>query len=316
MGQRPDARLTVRFGDEVLQRGHTAVPNLVMDYYARLGISPAEMLFTIHVWQHWWTARDPHPSLRTIAHKMSLSVRQAKRYVEALERKGFLNVVERFAPHGGQLTNEFDYSPLIRAVVRAARADGALSARSPAVARRLRRRRGDAIFDTPPEDGILHSPDDTYVTGARGGADAPGRASPSPEEECIDKDTSRDPDMKAPSTHDIDTPSIHNGPARAGLTVQQLWAATLSTLAARVPPAEVEAWLRPARIAAWREGLVVVAAPSTVAGRRIVRRYGGLLRATLAALAGEPLALACVSEAAWRTEGLAAARATGDGDAD
>ena len=63
-------QITVRFGDAILQAGFTAVPNLVLDHYASLGITPGEMIFIIHVWQYWWTEQDPYPSLKTIAGKM------------------------------------------------------------------------------------------------------------------------------------------------------------------------------------------------------------------------------------------------------
>jgi hypothetical protein len=66
-------RIAVRFGDQVLQAGFTSVPNLVLNHYAELGISPAEMMFTIHMWQFRWTERDPYPSLTTIADKMDVS---------------------------------------------------------------------------------------------------------------------------------------------------------------------------------------------------------------------------------------------------
>ncbi|MCL4543013.1 MAG: helix-turn-helix domain-containing protein [Chloroflexi bacterium] len=159
MSEHDGYRLSVRFGQEILARGHTAIPNLVLSYYTKLGISGPELLFTIHVWQHWWSDRDPYPSLRTIATRMGISVRQAKRYVESLEHKGFLRVVERFLPNGSQTTNEFDYSPLIRAVVDAARSDGALQPGSPSsqVVRRTRTR-------LDPRDTDVTGEEDTNVT--------------------------------------------------------------------------------------------------------------------------------------------------------
>ncbi len=158
-------RLSVRFGQEILAKGHTAIPNLVLNYYVKLGISGSELLFTIHVWQHWWSDRDPYPSLRTIATRMGISVRQAKRYVESLEAKGYLRVVERFLSDGSQTTNEFDYSPLIRAVVSAARADGTLTETpTPSITRRLRNRSLPSDVDVTGEDVAPVTPDsDTGV---------------------------------------------------------------------------------------------------------------------------------------------------------
>ncbi len=136
-----DRRLTVRFGDAILAAGHTAVPNLVLRYYAQLGISDGEMMFTLQVWSHWWTARDPHPSIQTIAARMGKKERQVQYYVQGLRDKGLLRVVDRFDPaQGGQLTSEYDYSPLIAAVVAHARDQGAVGANEEAavVVRRAR----------------------------------------------------------------------------------------------------------------------------------------------------------------------------------
>lgn len=111
-------KIAVRFGDHILQAGFTSVPNLVLNYYAELGISPAEMMFTIHMWQFRWTERDPYPSLTTIADKMDVSWRQAHRYANSLKDKGFLNIKSRQEPGRGQVTSEYDFEPLIRAVLK------------------------------------------------------------------------------------------------------------------------------------------------------------------------------------------------------
>lgn len=37
-------RIAVRFGDRILEAGFTLVPNLVLNHYAELRITPAEML--------------------------------------------------------------------------------------------------------------------------------------------------------------------------------------------------------------------------------------------------------------------------------
>lgn len=206
MSEQDSYRLSVRFGEEILARGHTAIPNLVLNYYVRLGLSGPELLFTIHVWQHWWSERDPYPSLRTIASRMGISVRQAKRYVESLEQKGFLRVIERFLPDGSQTTNEFDYSALIRAVVAAARADGALGpASSPSIIRRTRER------GSPRDISVTPTPD-IAVTPPRDSADTPSQpslatgplAATSPKEDRMHADqTSKDSAQElagAPST--------------------------------------------------------------------------------------------------------------------
>jgi len=120
-----ERRIAVRFGDAVLAAGHTAIPNLVLHYYAALDIGEGELVCTLQIWSYWWTARDPYPSIASIATRMGKSTRQVKTYLKGLQDKGMLRVVERFdAASGGQMTSEYDFSPLIEAVVGRARLDG------------------------------------------------------------------------------------------------------------------------------------------------------------------------------------------------
>jgi len=109
--------IAVRFGDPVLQAGFTAIPNLVLNHYAALDISPVEMMFTIHVFQHWWSEKLPFPSLQAISQKMGVERRQARRYVQSLKEKGYLVVSERTLPGLGKVASEYDFSPLIQAVL-------------------------------------------------------------------------------------------------------------------------------------------------------------------------------------------------------
>lgn len=110
-------RLVIRFGNELLQDGFTSVPNLVLTHYAMLGITAAEMMFSIHVWQYWWTEKDPYPALQTIADRMSVTRRQVRNYTQSLKQKGYLVVNERADPNHGQLTSEYDFGPLLDAVL-------------------------------------------------------------------------------------------------------------------------------------------------------------------------------------------------------
>ena len=107
----------MRFGDAILQAGHTAVPNLALDHYAELGVSPTEFTFIVHIWARWWTKQDPFPSLGAIAAQMGVSRRQVRTYAQRLKEKGLLTVRERTLPGLGQVTSEYDFSPFIAAIV-------------------------------------------------------------------------------------------------------------------------------------------------------------------------------------------------------
>src|SRR5215831_15451281 len=105
---RPEYRITVRFGDDLLQAGFTAVPNLLLNHYTELGMSQAELVFVVHLCQYWWSEKNPYPSLQTIATKMGKDLRQTRRYAERLRNAELLETHERTAPGLGQITSEYD----------------------------------------------------------------------------------------------------------------------------------------------------------------------------------------------------------------
>ena len=76
------------------------------------------MMFIIHIWQYWWTEKDPYPSLKTIAAKMDVTRRQVRNYTQSLKAKGLLQVRERILPGLGQVTSEYDFEPLLKAVLK------------------------------------------------------------------------------------------------------------------------------------------------------------------------------------------------------
>lgn len=109
--------IAVRFGHAVLEAGHTAIPNLVLRYYARLGVTTGELVFMTLCLQLKWSKDSPHPSLGLIAERMGVSRRQVRTYASSLRAKGLLVVEERTDPERGQLSSLYDFTPLINAVV-------------------------------------------------------------------------------------------------------------------------------------------------------------------------------------------------------
>jgi DNA replication protein len=109
--------ISVRFGNDILEHGFTAIPNLVLERYTVLGITNQELVFIIHVWKYWWNEHNPYPSLNRVAVAMGITKKQVVRYSQSLQEKGFLTVTERHDPKLGQQTNEYDFTKLIRAVM-------------------------------------------------------------------------------------------------------------------------------------------------------------------------------------------------------
>jgi len=121
-----DRRLVVRYGAWLLVGGYTALPTYAWVYYARLGVSEAEMVLIAQLCTYWWTERDPFPGEAALAARMVKTVRTIQGYLCSLEGKGLLHIQTQFSSHGRQSTNAYDLRPFFAAVEGLARLDGLL----------------------------------------------------------------------------------------------------------------------------------------------------------------------------------------------
>jgi len=123
-----DRRLVQRYGAWLLTGGYTALPTYAWVYYARLGVSEAEMVCLAQLCTYWWSARDPYPGEAALATRMGKTVRTIQGYLRSLEGKGLLHIHTQFSDHGRQSTNAYDLRPFFAAVEGLARLDGLLPA--------------------------------------------------------------------------------------------------------------------------------------------------------------------------------------------
>ena len=123
-----DRRLVVRYGAWLLVGGYTALPTYAWVYYARLGVSEAEMVCICQLCTYWWSARDPFPGEAALAARMSKTVRTIQGYLRSLEGKGLLHIQTQLSTNGRQSTNAYDLRPFFAAVEGLARLDGLLPA--------------------------------------------------------------------------------------------------------------------------------------------------------------------------------------------
>jgi DNA-binding MarR family transcriptional regulator len=102
---------------ELFARGFVAVPTLFLHHYAHLkphALSPGEALFVIHLMEFKWDEKAPFPGYATIAARMGISDKMARRHAQSLETKKYLRRVKR-SGH----TNRFDLTPLFDALLKA-----------------------------------------------------------------------------------------------------------------------------------------------------------------------------------------------------
>ena len=121
-----DRRLVQRYGVALLTGGYTALPTYAWVYYARLGVSEAEMVCIAQLCTYWWTARAPHPGEAALAARMGKTVRTIQAYLRSLEARGLLHIETRLSKNGQHQTNSYDLRPFFRAVEGLARLDGLL----------------------------------------------------------------------------------------------------------------------------------------------------------------------------------------------
>lgn len=70
-------------------------------------------MFVVHLMQYKWDEKAPFPAYKTIAQRMHVSVKTARRWAASLEKKGYLRREMRVAE-----TNRFHLKGLIDALVR------------------------------------------------------------------------------------------------------------------------------------------------------------------------------------------------------
>lgn len=94
--------------------GFIVVPNRFFKRYATLRPEPltsGEALFVLHLMTFKWEAAAPYPSYGTLAKRMGITDKMARRYAQRLEQKRYLvRIFRKRAP------NRFDLTPLFRAL--------------------------------------------------------------------------------------------------------------------------------------------------------------------------------------------------------
>ncbi len=132
LGAAAPTTLAARYGAALLTGGHTALPTFVYVYYARLGVSEAELVFITQLCSYWWGTRDPFPGDAAIAARMGKTVRCIQGYSRSLVAKGLLHIHTQFSAQGQQQSNAYDLRPFFAAIEGLARLDGRLDDPAPA----------------------------------------------------------------------------------------------------------------------------------------------------------------------------------------
>ena len=106
---------------ELLQAGYLVVPSDFLRYYSQLkpdSLTHGEVLLVLHLMDFKWDQAAPFPSYATLARRMGVTTKMARRYARTLEQKGFLRRMRR-----GGYTNLFDLTPLFDKLLEVVKVD-------------------------------------------------------------------------------------------------------------------------------------------------------------------------------------------------
>lgn len=110
-----DRTFAKKWAPELEKDGFVQVSTFFLENYHRLKPYPlthGEAMFVVHLMQFKWDEAKPYPAYKTIAERMVVSDKTARRFAVSLQGKGYLQREIRIAQ-----TNRFDMSRLMAALV-------------------------------------------------------------------------------------------------------------------------------------------------------------------------------------------------------
>lgn len=106
--EQADYSFAAKWSDQIAERGHTALPNLLIINQVKLGITDSELVTLIGLLLHKWDENDPYPSVARLAKYSGSTQITIRRHLRSLDKKG---LIERKKRSG--TTNEYSLKPLI-----------------------------------------------------------------------------------------------------------------------------------------------------------------------------------------------------------
>jgi hypothetical protein len=112
--RKADSASERKWGKAVLAQGFSILPSLIFKAQRRLQLKPIELAILVHLADFWWDAeRKPYPSKERLSERLGIGPRQVQFWIANLEKAGLVQRTQRYASHGGKLTNEYDLSGLV-----------------------------------------------------------------------------------------------------------------------------------------------------------------------------------------------------------
>lgn len=108
--------ITAAFGCDIILEGMTAVPNLVLKYYSKLGITDREMMLLIQMMFLHTSHNNPFPSFEELSKVMACDEKQIKIDLASLIEKGIINISHFYSEELDEIIQVYGYEPLFEKV--------------------------------------------------------------------------------------------------------------------------------------------------------------------------------------------------------
>ena|SRR5258706_7606072 len=117
-----DSKKTLReseknWGRPAIAAGFTLFPSVLLHKQHALGLDCIDVVIVLQILKHWWHAENaPYPSQVQLAKTMNVDLSTIKRHLVRLRDGGLVTWSSRTSKHGGQASNAYDLSGLIKHV--------------------------------------------------------------------------------------------------------------------------------------------------------------------------------------------------------
>ncbi len=104
-----------KWGKPVIEIGFSIIPSLIFRGQRRLGLSNTQMVVLLQLADFWWDHdRKPFPAKKLLAERMGMDPRNVQKHIADLETAGYVRRISRHRTHGGQTSNAYDLSGLVK----------------------------------------------------------------------------------------------------------------------------------------------------------------------------------------------------------
>lgn len=105
-----------KWSKPLMEAGWTALPNVIIERQAALGLDALDINLIVHLAHYWWQPENlPRPSVETIAKALQVTPRTIQKRMRQLEAAGLMNREERRTTKNGSATNLYRFDGLIKA---------------------------------------------------------------------------------------------------------------------------------------------------------------------------------------------------------